>query len=83
MSIKWQVRKLAENRGLTVSQLAEQASIAPGTATSLWHGRPLRVDLPTLERICTLLNCTPGDVLVLEQEGSNGVNSSSPLRLAA
>ena len=83
MAIKWQIRKMAEEKGLTVSQLAEQASIAPGTATALWHGRPLRADLPILERVCLILDCTPGDLLVLEKKGNDVVNSSSPLPLAA
>lgn len=88
MAIKWQVRKIAEKQGITVSQLADAADIAPGTATALWHGRPLRADLPILERVCVALNCEPGDLLILERERSNGdeafrgdvlVNSSSPL----
>jgi DNA-binding Xre family transcriptional regulator len=92
MAIKWQVRKIAEEQGITVSQLADAADIAPGTATALWHGRPLRADLPILERVCNVLKCTPGDLLILEPEGANGdevfygdvtVNSSSPLPMAA
>jgi DNA-binding Xre family transcriptional regulator len=92
MAIKWQVRKIAEEQGITVSQLADAADIAPGTATALWHGRPLRADLPILERVCNVLKCTPGDLLVLEPEEEKGheamhgnvtINNSSPLPMAA
>ena len=42
--------------------------MAPGTAVSLWYGRSLHIDLPTLARVCKTLNCTPNDVLVFEEQ---------------
>jgi DNA-binding Xre family transcriptional regulator len=67
--IRWRVREIAEQRGIaSAAQLAERAQVAQNTATSLWYGRPLRVDLPTLERVCRALACTIGDVLVLEED---------------
>lgn len=66
--IKWRVQELARQKGIdSAPQLAKAAGIAPGTATGLWYGRQMRVDMPTLERICNLLECDPGDVLVREE----------------
>ena len=61
----WKVKEIAEQRGvMSAVQLAERAGIAPGTATALWYGRPTRIDLPTLGRICKALKCTPDQILV-------------------
>jgi DNA-binding Xre family transcriptional regulator len=49
-------------------QLAEQAGINKNTATALWHGRPTRVDLPTLERLCKALECRLEDILEQSEE---------------
>lgn len=60
----WRVREVALRQGIgSATQLAERAGIAYGTATSLWYGRPTRVDLPTLGRVCRALRCTPSDLL--------------------
>lgn len=69
---KWRVQEVARQRGIKSSvELAARAGVAPGTAVNLWYGRPLRIDLPTLARICTTLQCTPNDVLVSEDSGSD------------
>ena len=67
--IKWRVQEVAKQRGIkSAVQLAEHLGVAPGTAVSLWYGRSLRIDLPTLARVCKKLNCTPNDVLVFEDQ---------------
>ena len=66
---KWRVQEVAKQRGIkSAVRLAEQLGVAPGTAVSLWYGRSLRIDLPTLARVCKTLQCTPNDVLVFEED---------------
>ena len=65
---KWRVREVAMKQGLTSMLLADRAGINKNTATALWHGRPTRVDLPTLERICNALQCRVEDILELVDE---------------
>lgn len=62
MAIKWRVKRIAEARGMNVSQLAEAGGMAYSSALDYWHGRARRIDLATLERICEALKCTPCDV---------------------
>jgi len=69
---KWRVQEVAKEQGIkSAVQLAEQLGVAPGTAVSLWYGRSLRIDLPTLARVCKKLNCTPNDVLVFDDQVSD------------
>lgn len=64
--IKWNVRTIAESKGWNIGQLAEAAEIAYSSALDLWHGRPRRVDLAVLNRLCNALECSPCDVLAYE-----------------
>lgn len=69
VSFRWNIQEVARNKGVSSAlQLAERAGLAQGTATSLWHGRPLRLDLATLARVCQALECLPNDVLIMEGE---------------
>jgi len=68
IKIKWRVREVALQKGLTSMQLAELAGINKNTATALWHGRPTRVDIPTLERLCKALECRIEDILEQTEE---------------
>lgn len=63
MAIKWRVKRLAEARGMNVSQLAEASGMAYSSALDYWHGRARRIDLGTLERLCEALSATPSEVL--------------------
>jgi putative transcriptional regulator len=63
MAIRWRVKKLAEARGMNVSQLAEASGMAYSSALDYWHGRARRIDLITLERLCEALAATPSEVL--------------------
>ena len=62
MAIKWRVKKLAETRGMNISQLAEASGMAYSSAIDYWHGRARRIDLATLERLCEALGATPSDI---------------------
>ncbi len=67
MPFRWNLQTIARQRGITSSgQLAYRAGLAPNTATSLWHGRPLQIHLPTLARVCVALNCTLDELLILQ-----------------
>lgn len=71
MALKWTVQEAARRVGITkASQLAERVGIAPGTATDLWYGRPLRIDLATLQKLCDALQCTPNDLLGVNPDSS-------------
>ena len=75
---KWKVKEVAQEKGIASAiQLADLADVAPGTATALWYGRPTRIDLPTLNRVCKALKCAPWDVLVYTPEDKRNPVSAS------
>lgn len=76
MHFRWNLQSIARQRGILSSgQLADRANLAPNTATSLWHGRPLQIHLPTMVRVCAALNCTLDDLLILQLDDSPTVNA--------
>lgn len=62
MAIRWRVRKLAEAKGMNISQLAEASGMAYSSVLDYWHNRGRRIDLINVERLCRALDCTPADL---------------------
>jgi DNA-binding Xre family transcriptional regulator len=76
--IIWKVKEVAQRQGVTSSgELAKITELAPGTAVALWYGRPTRIDLPTLNRVCVRLNCTPCDLLGFDGEEYSEENQNA------
>jgi len=58
--------KVAELMGknkLTQKALAEMTGIRPNTVSALWHGTIKRIEIDQIDKLCTALNCQPGDLL--------------------
>ena len=66
--IKILVDELLEERGQTFYRLAKQTGISHSTLWRLKKGRAVGINFSTLERICQVLSCEPGDVLRLASE---------------
>lgn len=54
--------QLARNK-MGVAELAERVGLTPSNVSILKNGRAKAVRLTTLEAICTVLQCQPGDIL--------------------
>lgn len=54
--------ELARNK-MSVSDFAAQVGITAANVAVLKNGRAKAVRFSTLERICEVLNCQPGDIL--------------------
>ena len=52
-----------QRRKFTAAALARTAGVNRSTVTALASNRASRVELATLERICTVLDCQLGDLL--------------------
>ena len=46
-----------------VAELAERVGLTPSNVSILKNGRAKAVRLTTLDAICTVLQCQPGDIL--------------------
>lgn len=68
MPVRLRIGELVHQQGWTIKALAERAGVAYTTAHVLATGRALRIDLDTLDRICTALGVEPGDVFIRSPE---------------
>lgn len=60
-------RMLAERR-MSVGEFAERIGITPANVAVLKNGRAKAVRFTTLDAICRVLECQPGDVLQWEPD---------------
>lgn len=62
--IKSQVRTVAETNGFgNANQLGIALKVSPTLAARLWRGDFTQIGLVTLDRLCRVLECQPGDLL--------------------
>lgn len=74
--IEIRVDELLEARGRTFYWLAKETGISHSTLWRLKKGRAVGINFATLERICQMLSCQPGDVLRLGQDKKSGKRRS-------
>lgn len=48
---------------LKISDVIDGTGLARNTVADLYHGRAKRVDLETLDKLCSFLNATVGEIL--------------------
>ncbi|SDL66937.1 putative transcriptional regulator [Glycomyces sambucus] len=63
MAIAVDIDVLLAERGMSVGEFAEAVGISPANVAVLKNGRAKAVRFSTLEAICRVLQCQPGDVL--------------------
>ena len=54
---------LLEERGMTLTELADRIGIILANASILKNGRARAIRFSTLTAICDVLDCQPGDIL--------------------
>lgn len=59
---------LLAQRGMAVGEFAERIGLSPANVAVLKNGRAKAVRFSTLEAICQVLDCQPGDVLRWEPD---------------
>ncbi|MFJ4970859.1 helix-turn-helix domain-containing protein [Streptomyces sp. NPDC088755] len=63
MAIVVELDVLLAERGISVGEFAAAVGITPANVAVLKNGRAKAVRFATLEAICRVLECQPGDVL--------------------
>lgn len=53
-------------RKMSVTELSEKVGITPANISILKNGRAKAIRLSTLDSICAVLDCQPGDILEYE-----------------
>jgi len=68
MAIYVDFEKQRADKGLTVAQLAELVGITQANLFVLKNNRGKAIRFSTLEALCKVLECQPGDILRFEPE---------------
>ncbi|MDG4858736.1 helix-turn-helix transcriptional regulator [Streptomyces sp. T-3] len=55
--------RLLEERGMTLTELAERVGVTHVNLSILKNGRARAIRFTTLTRLCEVLDCQPGDLL--------------------
>jgi putative transcriptional regulator len=63
MPIYINLDKVLEERGMMSVELAEKVGITTANLSILKTGKAKAIRFSTLERICEVLECQPGDIL--------------------
>jgi putative transcriptional regulator len=66
MNIEVRLDALLEERGRSFYWLSKQTGVSHTTLWRLKKGKALGINFATLEKICEVLECAPGDVLKIE-----------------
>lgn len=63
MAIRISIDRMLVERGMSVGDFAEAIGITPANVAVLKNGRAKAVRFSTLDAICRVLDCQPGDLL--------------------
>jgi putative transcriptional regulator len=78
--IEIQLDELLKTRGRSFYWLAKQTGISHTTVWRLKKAKALGINFDTLEKLCEVLECQPGDVLVQVNGKKNGKRRSAKRR---
>ncbi|GGE37943.1 helix-turn-helix domain-containing protein [Psychroflexus planctonicus] len=67
MSIKINLNEVLQAREMKSYELAEKINITTANLSILKTGKAKAIRLTTLAKICEVLECQPGDILVFEK----------------
>ncbi len=68
MAILINLDKILEREGMKSNELADKVGITTANLSILKTGKAKAIRFSTLEAICEILNCQPGDILEYKQE---------------
>lgn len=66
MAIRITIDRMLSQRGMSVGDFAARVGITPANVAVLKNGRAKAVRFSTLDAICRVLECQPGDLLHFE-----------------
>jgi putative transcriptional regulator len=73
MKLQVRIREVAQSRGVkTAYQLQKKVKLSPSNAAKLYRNDIVQISIETLGKLCTVLNCTPNDLLVPSKTKTRG-----------
>ncbi len=70
MAVRIHIDRLLVERGMSVGDFAHAIGITPANVAVLKNGRARAVRFTTLDAICRVLECQPGDILSWADDGT-------------
>mgnify|MGYP003595159441 FL=1 len=67
--IKLNLPVLFAQKGIRVADADRLTDMGRTTLYRLYNNEVTRIDFASLERLCKLLDCTPGDIILYEDDG--------------
>ena len=71
MPIILRLDRVMADRKLSLNELSERVGVANVNLSKLKNGRVSAIRFSTLEAICEVLNCQPGDILEYKRDEPN------------
>ena len=71
MPIILRLDRMMADRKMTLNELSERVGVANVNLSKLKNGHVSAIRFSTLEAICDVLDCQPGDILEYQRESSN------------
>jgi putative transcriptional regulator len=68
MPITVRLDEMLARRGMSLTQLSEEVEITLANLSILKTGKAKAMRFSTLEAICSVLDCQPGDILAFEDD---------------
>ena len=66
--MKLNIKSLVDQKGMNRNQLAKELKIGYQAACNLYYGNVQRIYFETLQNLCDVLDCTPNDILILDNK---------------
>jgi putative transcriptional regulator len=77
MAIRIEIEELRQKRGLTVAELAQRVGITQANLFVLKGNRAKAIRFSTLEALCEILECSPGDIIKNDNTQSKSKNKAA------
>ena len=71
MPIILRLDRVMADRKMSLNELSEKVGVANVNLSKLKNGRVSAIRFSTLEAICNVLDCQPGDILEYKREENN------------
>lgn len=78
MPIVINVDVMLARRKMRLNELAERVDITPQNLSVLKTGRARAIRFSTLEKLCEVLDCQPGDLLAFEKSDEGSRSEREP-----
>jgi putative transcriptional regulator len=82
MAILVKLDNLLHERRMTLTELAERIDITLANLSILKTGKARAIRFSTLETICRVLACQPGDLLEFQPDALRSDANEAPVRIA-